>query len=136
MSALYNFLQEYESNIVPKLKAIDVFLKTETFPIKKEDVADILYMDIKYIEKIMKKLRIKNIYISDFMQIMKNGESYICKLYQRELEIGSPLTYTHSQIAYIYNLDKYEVENACKKLKIKEITSFVMPLVFEKVVIK
>ena len=130
-----SFLEVYREYIVPKLQEIDIFLKSSEEPLRVEDVAEILNIDGDNLDGIMVDIGISEISRAAFIEIMKRGDSHICRLFRRETEIGSPPTYTHDQIAYIYNLDKNQVKNACKKLKIGEATAFTMPMVFAEILV-
>ncbi|MCL2350825.1 MAG: hypothetical protein FWC67_05030 [Defluviitaleaceae bacterium] len=126
---MHTFLEEYQTNIAPRIADIDVFLKTAEYPLDAYCVADLLDLDVREVLR-------HDGHVADarsFINIMQSGSSWICRMYQRELERESPPTYTSDDIAYIYNLDYDAVKNACKKLKIKEVTAFTMPLVFAKI---
>ena len=126
-----SFLDEYDKKIRPLLEEIDLFLKIEEEPFNPKQVADLLFLDEGEVEIIAgpRALIDKDI----FMYIMSKGSSWICRMYQRELEVKSPPTYKGGELAYIYDLDADMVEAACKELKIKEVTAFTMPLVFARV---
>ena len=126
----HTFLEEYEVYIKPALSKIDVFLKTSEYPLCASDVACVLEIDEAEVQSILHKIDKAAIDKCTFFDIMTKGTSAICRLFSREVEIGSPPTYTPNQVAYIYNLDVSAVKNACQKLKIKEITTFTLNLVF------
>jgi len=129
----HTFLEEYEGYIKPALSEIDVFLKTSEYPLCPADVACILGIEEDEVQSVLLKIGRTSIDKYTFFDIMSKGSSAICRLYSREVETGSPPTYTPNQVAYIYNLDISAVKNACQKLKIKEITAFTMSLVFAKI---
>ena len=126
----YTFWEEYQRHIKPIIAEIDVFLKTTEEPLDVARVADVLDLDEEEIISIMAAAQREVIDKKTFFIIMASGSSQICRLYNREVEMGSPHTYTVSQLSYIYNLDPEDVQNACKKLQIKEATAFTMPLIF------
>jgi len=128
-----NFLEVYEMSIAPKLREIDLFLKEADYPLSTSDVARVLGIDSANLAQIMAKLSISEIGQSDFIEIMKKGDSQICRLFCREVELGSPPTYTVNQIAYIYNLDQNAVYKACQKLQIREATPYIMPMIFAQI---
>ncbi|MCL2752992.1 MAG: hypothetical protein FWE44_02445 [Defluviitaleaceae bacterium] len=125
-----SFLEEYEQNIVPNIEAIDVFLKSAKPPFDVHCVADLLSINESEISSLLNRIGIKHLDKSAFLQVMSNGSSKLCKMLKKEIELGSPLTYTSWELGYIYNLDYTSVKNAYRKLQIKEATSFTMPLVF------
>ena len=126
----YTFWEEYQTHIRPSIAEIDIFLKSAEYPLDMAEVAYVLDLDEAEITSIMTKENFCQIDKTAFMHIMTAGSSRICRLYCREVEVGSPPTYTASQLSYIYNLDLDDVKNACKKLQIKEATAFTMPLIF------
>ncbi|MCL2376959.1 MAG: hypothetical protein FWC76_06125 [Defluviitaleaceae bacterium] len=126
----YTFWEEYQMHIRPTISEIDIFLKSAEYPLDIAEVACVLELDEAEIVAIMDKAGLRSVDRSAFMHIMGAGNSEICGMYCREVEVGSPPTYTPSQLAYIYNLDIEDVKNACKKLQIKEATAFTMPLIF------
>ena len=126
----YTFWEEYQTHIKPTIAEIDIFLRCAEYPLNIAEVACVLELDEMEIVSIMTKSGLHIIDRAAFMHIMAAGSSEICGLYRREVEAGSPLTYTPAQLSYIYNLDIDDVKNACKKLQIKEATAFTMPLIF------
>jgi len=126
----YTFWEEYQRHIRPMLAEIDIYVKTAEYPLDIEHVAYVLDLDENEVRTIMTTAGRHEIDKRTFFIIMSSGSSRICRLYAKEVEIGSPPTYTASQLSYIYNLDLVDVKNACKKLQIKEATAFTMPLIF------
>jgi len=128
----YTFWEEYQNNIAPRIAAVDLFLKTAEYPLRADLVADVLGLSEIEIYQILNN-DVEKIDKDTFLVIMSQGSSDLCQLYQREMELRSPPTYTCGDIAYIYNLNYSMVENACQMLKIKEVTAFTMPLVFSNI---
>jgi len=126
----YTFWEEYQHHIKPSIAAIDIYLKTAKYPLDIARVAYLLDLDEDEVNEILAQLAQKTIDQATFLHIMSAGSSRICQMYAKEVEIGSPLTYTALQLSYIYNLDLQDVKNACKKLQIKEATAYTMPLIF------
>ena len=126
----YTFWEEYQQYIKPMIAEIDIFLKTAEYPLDVAHVAYVLDLDEEEVLRIMSASSRKIIDRDAFFCIMTSGSSRVCRLYAKEVEVGSPPTYTASQLSYIYNLDLKDVKNACKKLQIKEATAFTMPLIF------
>lgn len=125
-----NFLEAYKNEIAPKLKEIDILLKSSEYPLAVEEVSKVLCITEKEVLSIMCDENINEINKLTFFQIMAKGNSYICKLFSRELECGSPYFYSVEDIAYIYNIDKKLIDNACNFLGISKITSNILPLIF------
>ena len=126
----YSFLEEYRQYIQPAIADIDVFLKSAEYPLCAADVACVLDICQSEVAHIMQKSGADSISRSVFFDIMRAGQSRICRLYAREFEMQSPIIYSAGQIAYIYNLDDGLVKNACQKLQITEVTANTMPLIF------
>ena len=126
----YTFWEEYQRHIQPTLAEIDIYVKTAEYPLDMAHVAYVLDLDENEVRSIMDAAGCHEIDKKAFFTIMASGSSRICHLYAKEVEIGSPPTYTASQLSYVYNLDLDDVKNACKKLQIKEATAFTMPLIF------
>ncbi len=118
----------YNNKIVPKIKEIDIFLKTnENMPIK--DVAKVLEISEDEIKSTLLKLNEKNLNNKNFINIMLNGSSFICKILKREIECGSPYFYNAKELSYIYELDYEKVLTAYKFLNLKSITASQIPII-------
>ncbi len=118
----------YNNKIVPKIKEIDIFLKTsENMPIK--DVAKMLEISEDEIKSVLLKLNEKNLTSQNFINIMLNGSSFICKILKREIECGSPYFYNPKDLSYIYGLDYEKVLTAYKFLNLKTITASQIPII-------
>ncbi|MDR2183426.1 MAG: hypothetical protein LBE55_04560 [Clostridiales bacterium] len=126
----YTFWEEYQRHIKPTIAEIDIFLKTAEYPLDAANVAYVLDLDEDEVLSIVAATGCEAIDKAVFLHIMSSGSSRICRMYAKEVEVGSPPTYTASQLSYIYNLDLEDVKNACQKLQIKEATAFTMPLIF------
>ncbi len=118
----------YNNKIVPKIKEIDIFLKTsENMPIK--DVAKMLEISEDEIKSVLLKLNENNLTSQNFINIMLNGSSFICKILKREIECGSPYFYNPKDLSYIYGLDYEKVLTAYKFLNLKTITASQIPII-------
>jgi len=126
----FTFLESYLSKISPKLKEIDILIKTCDDEISVYETSSVLEISFEEVENIMHEKNIDIINKVTFFTIMKNGSSEICKLYNREIICGSPLSYTQENISYIYDIDHTLVRSAFCKLNIKEATSFTLPQIF------
>ena len=124
-----SYLEYYIDNIKPVLNELDIALKCRSRLTNKE-IAKILNVpeeEIIYIRKIHSLGAINR---ESLIKIMQEGSSNICRLFQREVEVGSPFTYTREQLAYVYGLNVGLVNCACEQLNIKEVTWQSMPEVF------
>ncbi len=119
-------LDIYNKKIIPKIKEIDLFLKTNKV-LDIEKTANILEISSDELLKILKTLNIKTIDENNFLKIMINGSSFICKLLRREIECGSPYFYTPKDLSYIYQLDYDKVFDAFNFLELKTITTSQIP---------
>lgn len=124
------FYDVYAVDIAPKLKDIDVFLRSREYGISVDDAAELLYISRAEVRRIMNEENIKKLNNRSFIRVMLKGSSEICKYLRRETELGSPLTYTQDEIAYIYGLDPIDVARACETTGIREATAFTLPFLF------
>lgn len=131
----FTLLEVYQNLIAPKLKEIDLFLKTGDDYITSAQAAQILDESEKEIIDIMANLNIGKIDKKSFIRIMEKGSSPICGFFRRELACGSPYVYSRQDIAYIYKLDIKQLNLACDSLHIKEITPYTLPKVFSHIYI-
>lgn len=99
------FLTHYRTNILSKLREIDLFIKTQPAPYSKESVLKILNMPSSEFDKITSELGIGCITPFSLVLIMKNGSGELCTAFRRQLECGLTDTYSPEQISYIYNID-------------------------------
>jgi len=125
-----NYLEYYISHIKPVINKLDIAIKCKS-RLRNKDLAEMLNLSEKEVEQIRISQNIKHINQKSIMQILENGSSEICRLFQREIKAGSPFTYTIEQLAYIYGLDEKKLAAICRLLSITEITWQNMPVVFE-----
>ncbi len=118
----------YNNIIVPKIREIDIFLKTSENMNFKE-VCSILEISENELKGILLKINQKEIDSSNFFSVMLNGTSFICKMLKREIECGSPYFYNASDLSYIYNLDYEKVLIAYNFLNLDRITEKQIPAV-------
>ena len=126
VKSTHNYLDDiYTSFIYPKLCSIDVFLKSveDVIPSTVAKLLDICEEEVLEITGGTQPTR------ASFLSIMERGSSFICGLYRRELECGSPHIYSAKDIAYIYQLDYNSVQAACSTLGIADITPGLLPQV-------
>ena len=118
----------YNNIIVPKIKELDIFLKTNE-NMCLNDVSNILEISEKEIKDILIKINQKEINNANFLAIMLNGTSFICKVLKREMECGSPYFYDAKDLSYIYELDYERVLNAYRFLNLDKITVKQIPAI-------
>ncbi len=125
-----NFWELYKSEIAPRLREIDIFVKSMEECATVSEVACALSISEDEVLHIMNDYGISEINKKTFFVIMENGTSSICKLFKRECDMHSPFVYTKQDIAYIYGLDINLVNLACDQLGIAEATAYTLPLLF------
>lgn len=106
---LVSFRQIYEQNIAPKLKEIDIFLKTEDFPYDVQHTAELLGMPLGEVLEIMTAHHIETLDKLSFFTIVSVSSSYICRLIQRQWKYVNTPFYTVSIVSYIYELNQEKV---------------------------
>ena len=127
MKSTNSYLHTYLEKIVPKLQEIDIYIKSAEGCLDMRDVANVLELSESEVLEIICANNIKRIEQRDFFRIMETGSSFICGLYRRELECGSPFIYTRKNIAYIYQIDIDKLDLVCDSLGISEVTSYTLP---------
>jgi len=135
IKSTFSYLEYYAYCIRPKLKEIDLFIKTGKKSLSVTETANVLLLTEQEVKVIMEKECIKSINRSAFFKIMESGSSDICRLFKREVESGSPHIYSKEDISYIYSIDLETIENVCGTLEITEITPFTLPDVFAEIAI-
>ena len=128
-----SFLDEYRENIIPRLQAIDVLLKSNDYPLSVSQTSKTLEISNDEVFSIMGQLNFSSIDERGFLMIMRNGSSRICNLFKRELDCGSPVFYKPEQIAYIYGLDETQVFDICCGLNISEVNADLLMEIFSKI---
>jgi hypothetical protein len=128
-----SFLEVYLTEIAPQLQTIDIILKSMEEPLSVAEASEALFISEDELKNIMKKLNIVDIDQQSFVKIMGIASSPICKLYQREVDVGSPYVYTREDIAYIYCLPIEAVNQACEDLGFSKLTAYTLPDLFSRV---
>ncbi len=118
----------YNNIITPKLKELDIFLKTNE-NMSLNQVSEILEISKEELENILVKINQKEINQKNFLSIMLNGTSLICKILKREIECGAPYFYNAKDLSYIYDLDYEKVLSAYNFLNMDKITAKQIPIV-------
>ncbi len=124
------FKEEYETQIEPYLKQIDIFLKTKKPPYSISQTAELLHISQSEIKRIMAKENVTTIDQKTFFTIMKNGSSTVCHVFARELYCGIPKYYTAENISYIYNLDISTVLQASQQIGLNKFTPGIIKTLF------
>ena len=124
------FKEEYETQIEPYLKQIDIFLKTKKPPYSISQTAELLHISQSEIKRIMAKENVTTIDQKTFFTIMKNGSSTVCHIFARELYCGIPKYYTAENISYIYNLDISTVLQASQQIGLNKFTPDIIKTLF------
>ena len=124
------FKEEYETQIEPYLKQIDIFLKTKKPPYSISKTAELLHISQSEIKRIMTKENVTTIDQKTFFTIMKNGSSTLCHIFARELYCGIPQYYTAENISYIYNLDISTVLQASQQMGLNKFSPGIIKTLF------
>ena len=125
-----SFLEVYQTEIAPQLQSLDIILKSMDEPLTCTEASEALYISETEIKEIMRRLQIDFIDQQSFLKIMSEASSPICRLYQRELNIGSPFVYTREDISYIYSIPIDIVNQACEELGLVKLTAYTLPDLF------
>jgi len=128
-----DYLDFYRQRVCSTLSEIDIFIKSSEDEMDVFDVAECLNISVDEVHRIMDLKNMEIINKSSFFEIMEEGSSYICGLYKREKECGSPFFYTKEQVAYIYELNVETISEICSDLGIDKITQSALSLVFSKI---
>ena len=99
------YLAHYRTNILSRLREIDLFIKTKPAPYSKNDVLSLLDMSSEEFDRITAELGIVCITPFSLVLIMKNGSGELSTAFRHELECGLTDSYSPEQISYIYNID-------------------------------
>ena len=124
----------YEAEIAPKLREIDIFIKS-CAGITAGEASRLLMISEDETRRLMTAHRIRSLDRRSFFTIMADGSSWLCKLFRRECELGSPFVYSADEIAYIYALDAEEVRRAFDETGVIEATAYTLPLVFSRITV-
>ncbi|MDR1560557.1 MAG: hypothetical protein LBS84_12870 [Clostridiales bacterium] len=128
-----SFLELYQTEIAPQLQSLDIIIKSMDEPLTVTEAAEALYISEAELQNIMKRLQIDEIDQQSFLRIMTGASSPICRLYQRELDIGSPYVYTREEVSYIYSIPIDIVNQACEELGLFKLTAYTLPDLFSRV---
>lgn len=130
-----SFLDQYNATIAPKLKDIDIYMKTGTKNVTVKAVSKLLYISEQEVKEIMSFHHITKLDCHSFFEIMRHGSSEICQFFSRELQRGIPKLYSPSDISYIYNIDIDIILDACQKIGITEFDYRTLPLLFSNIIL-
>lgn len=129
------YLTTYKNNIIPRLKEIDLFLKTKASPYTKKDTATLLQISNEELEELMDKNNISKITPESFMVIMKNGSDELCRIFKRELECGLTDYYSPEQVSYIYNIEIDTILNAYSQMGVTKLHHGLLETLFSNIYI-
>lgn len=130
---LISFEKIYNQNIVPKIQAIDLYLKTECPPFAEEAVSKLLEISKEELSNIMQQHDITLITRLDFFTIIKNSSSYICGLINRQWQYVMHTNYTPEMIAYIYEINIEKVTAAFDELECSSVYDKDLHHVFKRI---
>lgn len=131
---MYTYWNYYEKYFASKIRAIDLFLKTEIHAgITQKEIIRLLCISEEEINTILESNHITTLDVPAFFVVMQNGSSPICKLFSRELQRKMPHFYSYYDISYIYQIPYESVIDGAQKAQISHITSENMPLLFQNI---
>ncbi len=128
-----SYLTHYRNNIISRLRAIDLFLKTSPIPYDKKEVVELLSISAEELEKIASENKIGAITPSAFAVIMKNGSGELCRAFKRQLECGITDLYSPEQVSYIYNIDIDVVLNAYASMDVSRLHKGLLETLFSNI---
>lgn len=128
---MQTYIEYYEQEIIPRIKEMDVFLKTASQPYAIEDVRRLLLMKPEEIQQEMEEEKLILLTKGTFLYLLQIGDSPICRLMQREIQLGISGAYSIADIAYIYQLPFAEVAEAARKAGQTEFWTSELRLLFE-----
>lgn len=129
VTELINYQMLYETEVAPRLREIDIALKALD-DISIAEASHLLLITEDETQRLMAERGVAKVDRSSFPVIMQNGSSWLCTLFQREIEIGTPFVYTADEVAYIYGLSTDAVKRAFTEVGVIEATAFTLPIVF------
>ncbi len=132
--SLCNFDIIYSQNIRPKIKNLDIFLKSKHSPYDINEVSallDIKCSDIKNILNLKENINVVD--TIGFFHLIMNSSSYICRLIQRQWKYTSCDSYTPEMISYIYELNINKVRNAFETLGVTSVHDSQLSDVFKRI---
>ena len=130
---MHTFLDYYQQEIQPQIAAIDIFLKSEEPPYDSDIVGELLEIPSEEWRNLLQKEQISFITRGIFFQLMKRGNSPLCGMFRRAMELYLPEAYTPEVIAYIFDLPIEPVRRAARELGQKTFTDAMLPQVFSKI---
>lgn len=130
---LISFDQIYDTNIKPKLEAIDIFLKSTVAPYDIDQVALLFKTSRSKILDVMKKLGLTSLDRLSFFELICHLPIDICLFIKRQCRYVDQVQYTPEMIAYIYMLNVNKVKKAFEELEIKFVYEHELVEVFKKI---
>ena len=130
---MHTFLDYYQQEIQPQIAAIDIFLKSEEPPYDSDIVGELLEIPSEEWRNLLQKEQISFITRGIFFQLMKRGNSPLCGMFRRAMELYLPEAYTPEVIAYIFDLPIEPVRKAARELGQKTFTDAMLPQGFSKI---
>ena len=130
---MHTFLDYYQQEIQPQIAAIDIFLKSEEPPYDSDIVGELLEIPPEEWRNLLQKEQRSFITRGIFFQLMKRGNSPLCGMFRRAMELYLPEAYTPEVIAYIFDLPIEAVRKAARELGQKTFTDAMLPQVFSKI---
>ncbi|WP_054739013.1 hypothetical protein [Cellulosilyticum ruminicola] len=116
--SLTTFDKIYNTNIRPKLEAIDTFLKTTPAPYNIDEVANLFEISPHSITQIMTEHNLTTLDRTSIFMLICHLPHDICHLIKRQWQYQNASYYTSEMIAHIYKLNIHKVTSAFEELRI------------------
>lgn len=113
---MQTYLEYYQQEIQPRIRRIDLFLKTEEPPYELDAVAELLELSLEEVTRWMQTERVVFLTKRGFLRLLQGGSSSLCRLFRRAISCGLPQSYTPQEIAYIFGLSLPAVQQALEKI--------------------
>ena len=113
---MQTYLEYYRQEIQPRIRRIDLFLKTEEPPYEIDAVAEVLELSLEEITRWMQEEQLIFLTKRGFLHLLQSGSSSLCRLFCRAVSCGSPQSYTPQEVAYIFGLPLPTVQQAMEQI--------------------
>ncbi len=131
--ALHSFYHIYDTNIRPRLEAIDIFIKTSTAPFNHHSVSRLLDVTPSQLLQTMNMSNIIELNRLTFFDLILKLDSSICHLISRQWKYQFLNEYTPQIISDIYNLNLDKVNSAFEDLGVTTISCDELDCIFKRI---
>ncbi len=131
--ALHSFYHIYDTDIRPRLEAIDVFIKTSSTPFDYNSISKLLDVTPSQLLQTMNKYSIIELNRLTFFDLILKLDSHICQLISRQWKYQFLSDYTPQIISEIYNLNLEKVNLAFEELGVTTISPNQLNCIFKRI---